>query len=109
LHFFWDTEVVLRNIYFDFLFILAYTWFLATACIAVKNKWSHFFQGLAFSAGAFDVLENFLMIMVLNGRFNLSTLQIIYYCAAVKFILATLVLIYLLLSVFGLFKTKPAR
>lgn len=109
LQLFWNTGVVLQNIYLDFLFIIAYTWFLVAASKAVNNKWTNLFSGLAISAAACDVLENFLMVMVLNGRFNLSVLHIIYYCAAIKFILAGVVLVYLLLSLFGLFKTKPVR
>jgi hypothetical protein len=108
LQLFWNTEVVLKNIYIDFLFIMAYTWFLVTACKTVNNRQSNIFSSLAISAGAFDVLENFLMIMVLNGRFNPSVLEIVYYCAAIKFLLAGIVLLYVILSLFGLFKSKPA-
>lgn len=107
LEIFWNKETVLQNIYLDFLFIIAYTWFLATACKAVQNKRSTVFSGLALSAGAFDVLENFLMILVLNGRFSPSVLQIVFYCAAIKFILAAIVILFLVFSLFGLFKAKP--
>ncbi len=109
LQLFWNNAVVLQNIYFDFLFIIAYTWFLAAASRAVNNRWSNFFSAMAISAGAFDVLENFLMIMLINGRFNLFVLQIIYYAAIIKFLLAGMVVLYLLLSLFGLFKAKPSR
>ena len=106
LQLFWNREVVLSNLYLDFLFIGAYAWFFYISSKTVNNRWSKLFSGLAISAAAFDVLENFLMIMVLNGRFNLATLQVIYYSAAIKFILAGLVLLYLLLSLAGLFKRK---
>ena len=108
LQLFWNTNVVLQNIYIDFLFIIAYAWFLVAASRAVNNKWSPLFSTLAISAGAFDVLENFLMIMLINGRFNLFVLHVIYYTAVVKFLLVGLVLIYLVLSLFGLFRSKPS-
>lgn len=109
LRLFWNMETVFQNIYLDFLFIVAYTWFLVTACKAVNNNWSNTFSGLALSAAAFDVLENFLMILVLNGRFSPSVLQIVFYCAAIKFILAGIVVLYLLISLPSIFKRKSSH
>ena len=104
LQLFWNHEAVLQNIYLDFLFIFSYTWFLVTACKAVKNSKSNIFSGLAISAAAFDVLENFLMILVWNGRFDPSVLQIVFYVAAIKFLLIFIVVGFIILSLFGLFK-----
>lgn len=104
LQLFWNREMVLQNIYLDFLFIIAYTWFLVTGSKVVNNTKSSLFSGFAISAGAFDVLENFLMILVWNGRFEPSLLQVVYYAAAIKFLLAGIVVGYLILSLFGLFK-----
>jgi len=109
LQLFWNHETVLQNIYLDFLFIAAYTWFLVSACKIANNTRSNFFTALSISAGAFDVLENFLMILVWNGRFDASILQIVYYVAAIKFLLAGIVVGYLILSLFGLFERKPAH
>jgi len=106
LQLFWNQDTVLQNIYLDFLFIIAYTWFLVTACKAVKNNKSHIFSALTISAGAFDVFENFLLILVLNGKFNPSVLQIVYYTAAIKFILIVIVLGFIILSLFGLFRKE---
>jgi len=106
LQLFWNHETVLQNIYLDFLFIVAYTWFLMTACKAVRNSKSAIFSGLAISAAAFDVLENFLMILVWNERFEPSVLQIVFYVAAIKFLLIVVVIGYLILSLFGLFKRE---
>jgi hypothetical protein len=103
---FWNQETVLQNIYLDFLFIIAYTWFLVTACKALKNSKSHIFSALTISAGAFDVLENFLLILVLNGKFSATVLQIVYYAAAIKFILVVIVLAFIILSLFGLFRKE---
>lgn len=109
LQLFWSHGTVLNNIYLDFLFIIAYVWFLVAGCKAVNNSKTTIFSGLAVSAGAFDLLENFLMILVWNGRFNPSVLRIVYYAAAIKFILAGIVLIYLIFSLFGLFRRKPSH
>jgi hypothetical protein len=46
LQLFWNHEIVLQNIYLDFLFIIAYSWFLVTACKAVNNTKSNLFSGL---------------------------------------------------------------
>jgi hypothetical protein len=106
LQLFWNHETVLQNIYLDFLFILAYVWFLMTACKLLQNTKSNIFSGLALSAGVFDILENFLMILVWNERFDSSVLQIVFYVAVIKFLLAFVVIGYLILSLFGLFKRK---
>jgi hypothetical protein len=109
LQFFRNHETVLQNIYVDFLLIFAYTWFLVTACRVVNNSKSNVFAGLIVSAAAFDVLENFLMILVWNERFSPSVLQIVFYVAAIKFLLLVIVIGYLILSLFGLFKGKTSQ
>ena len=106
LQLFWNPEAVLQNLYLDFLFIVAYTWFFVTACNAVKNSRSKIFSALTISAAAFDVLENFLLILVLNGKFNGSVLQIVFYAALIKFLLIVIVIGFLIVSLFGLFKNK---
>jgi hypothetical protein len=108
LQFFWNHETVLQNIYLDFLFISAYTWFLFTACKAVNNSKSNLFSGLTISAAAFDVLENFLLILVWNEKFSPSILQIVFYVAAIKFLLIIIIIGYLILSLFGLFKRESS-
>ena len=109
LQLFWNPEAVLQNLYLDFLFIVAYTWFFVTACKAVKNTKSNIFSALTISAAAFDVLENLLLILVLNGKFNPSVLQIVFYAASIKFLLIVTVIAFLILSLFGLFKNKSSR
>jgi len=106
LQLFWNHEAVLQNIYLDFLFIIAYTWFLMTACKAVKNKKSNLFSALAISAAAFDVLENFLMILIWNDRFDPRLLQAVFYCALINFILVALVIIFLAIALPLLLKRK---
>jgi hypothetical protein len=104
LRLFLDHDAVVQNIFLDFLFIAAYTWFFVTACNFVKeknawSKWSNHFSGIAIAAALFDVCENFLMLLVWNGRFGTGLLQVVYYCAAIKFILAGMVVMYLLISI----------
>lgn len=106
LQFFWNHGSVLQQIYLDFLFIIAYAWFLVTACKAANNNKSKLFSSLAISAAAFDLLENFLMILVWNERFSASIMQVVFYVAAIKFLLIAFVIGYLILSLFGLFKEK---
>jgi len=112
LRLFWTHDDVVTNIFLDFLFIAAYAWFFVAACssISVKNplsKWSQHFAGISLAAAGFDVCENFLMLLVWNERFSPSVLKIVYYCAAIKFILIALVIIYLIVSFFaGLGKKK---
>ena len=100
LQLFWNQQTVLQNLYLDFLFIIAYTWFLVTVCKAVKNRKSNIFSVVTISAGTFDVLENFLLILVLNGKFNPSVLQIVYYVALIKFLLIGTVVGFIVLSLF---------
>lgn len=106
LQFFWNHGTVLQNIYLDFLFIIAYTWFFVTACKAVNNNKSKVFSSLAISAATFDLLENFLMILVWNERFSPSVMQVVFYVSAIKFLLIAFVIGYLIVSLFGLFKEK---
>lgn len=108
LQFFWDIQIVIQNIYLDFLFIIAYCWFLHSVCLATRNQYSSLFSGMAVAGGAFDVLENFLMMLVINARFGPPVLPVIFYCAIIKFALLGLVVLFLILSLFGLFRAKPA-
>jgi len=109
LQLFWKQQIVLQNLYLDFVFIIAYTWFLVAACKVLKNSKSNIFSALSLSAGAFDVLENLLLILVLSGKFNPSVLQIVYYVALIKFLLIVIVVGFIVLSLFGLFKRESLQ
>ncbi|HWJ92676.1 MAG TPA: hypothetical protein VNR87_16275 [Flavisolibacter sp.] len=112
---FWNPSDINNNIYVDFVFIAAYGWFFVTACLFIKSrtnwsKWSNSFSALALSAAFFDVCENFLMLLVLNGRFNASVLQIVFYCALIKFVLIGCVVLFILGSLpFALTKKQRQR
>ena len=89
------------NIFLDFIFIIAYTWFLVAACRYIRsktswNKASGAFISLAITAAMFDVVENFLLLLIIQQRFDASLLEVVYYSAAIKFILVGAVILYLL-------------
>jgi hypothetical protein len=104
LRLFWNPGDISVTIYLDFLFIAAYTWLFVTGFMFVKHKinlaaWNDRFISISVAVAFFDVCENFLMLLIIYGRFSPSALQIVFYCAAIKFILAGLVLLYLLITV----------
>lgn len=112
----WDLSVVKMNIWIDFLFIVSYVAFLALAAEAVSAKWKN--QGMrmigltlarvAVVAGVLDIGENLLMLQTIAGNFTVVSLQMTHYFATIKFTLAAIVLIYLLISIpVSLRNTKP--
>jgi len=114
--FVWNTSVVKVNIWLDFLFIVSYVLFLSIAAAFCALKWPAGIMrqmGLtlaraAYLAGILDIAENLLMLQSIAGYFTITSLQLTYYCAAVKFILAALVLLFLLASLPVAFrKNKP--
>lgn len=102
----WDMSVVKMNIWLDFLFIVAYVAFLSVASEYCAIKWSKGFgqklglwlARLAFVAGILDIAENLLMLQTVAGNYNTASLQLTFYCAAFKFALAGLIVLYLLIS-----------
>jgi hypothetical protein len=102
----WDIAVVKMNIWLDFLFIVCYTLFLSIASTITAHKWPEGFMrvfGLtfarvAFAAGILDIAENLFMLQSIAGNFTSVSLQLTYCCAAIKFTLAAIILLYLLLS-----------
>ncbi|MEI8075542.1 MAG: hypothetical protein WCH78_12410 [Bacteroidota bacterium] len=112
----WDLSVAKMNIWIDFLFIVSYVAFLALASEAVSSKWKN--QGMkiigltlarvAVVAGVLDIGENLLMLQTIAGNFTVVSLQMTHYFATIKFTLAAIVLIYLLISIpVSIRNTKP--
>jgi hypothetical protein len=103
----WDMSVVKMNIWIDFLFIVTYVAFLALASEAVSSKWknqSFKIIGLTLArvsvvVGVLDIGENLLMLQTIAGNFTVVSLQMTHYFATIKFTLAAIVLIYLLISI----------
>lgn len=102
----WDISIVKMNIWLDFLFIVTYVLFLSIAAELTAIKWKEGFgqkigfwlARIAYLAGILDIAENLLMLQSVAGNYTDTSLQLTYYCAAVKFILAGLVVLYLLVS-----------
>ena len=102
----WDLQVAKMNIWIDFLFIVSYVAFLAFAAESASANWKN--QGMriigltlarvAVVAGVLDIGENLLMLQTIAGNFTLISLQMTHYFATIKFTLAAIVLIYLLIS-----------
>ncbi len=103
----WDKSVVKMNIWIDFLFIVSYVAFLALACEAVSTKWENqnfkiiglTLARVAVVAGVLDIGENLLMLQTIAGNFTVVSLQMTHYFATIKFTLAAIVLIYLMISI----------
>ena len=110
----WDLSVVKINIWLDFLFIVSYVLFLSIASEICAMKWPAGIMrqmGLtlirvAYAAGILDIAENLFMLQSIDGNFTFTSLQLTYYCAAVKFSLAAFVLLYLLVSLPGVIRKK---
>jgi hypothetical protein len=103
----WDISVVKMNIWIDFLFIVSYVLFLSLSSTLTALKWPEGFMRqigftfarVAFAAGILDIAENLLMLQSIGGNFTQVSLQLTYYCAAIKFTLAAMILLYLLISI----------
>lgn len=114
LRLFWNPKDLFTNIYLDFLFIISYVWFLVLLSMKIRKqsgweragKWA---VTMAFVAGFFDVLENFLMIMVYQGRFDSVLLQMVFFLAVLKFALIFLVLFFIIAALPFLYFKKHKR
>lgn len=112
----WDKSVVKMNIWIDFLFIVCYVAFLALASEAVSGKWKNqsfkmiglTLARVAFVIGVLDIGENLLMLQTIAGNFTVVSLQMTHYFAAIKFTLAAIVLIYLLISIPVIFRNNQS-
>ncbi len=109
---FLNYDALMRNLQLDFLFIFSYVFFFVSVLkyFGDRNGWTTWpprFITMGIAAGFFDLLENFLLIMVINGRFDTGVLPVVFVIALVKFLLAGLVVLYLLRCLFTLF--RPSR
>lgn len=53
---------------------------------------------LALLAAILDIIENLLMLQTLNHQYSSSSLELTWYCAATKFLIVFIIIVYLLLS-----------
>jgi hypothetical protein len=103
----WDITTVKTNIWLDFLFIISYVLFLSVAAELCAERWPEnsvpqqaglFFARMAYLAGMFDVIENLLMLQSIQGNYTVTSLQFTFYFAAIKFLLAGVIIVYLIAS-----------
>lgn len=111
---FWNTKDVEYNIYLYFLFIVSYVWFLSSTVKTIKeyHDWTRagdFFYRLCFFSGMLDVLENLLILDVVSSAGRETTLKIIYFIAAAKFLFSGIILVYILVSLFIIFRKMRRR
>jgi len=97
--------VAQANIYIDFLFIIAYTSFLTLGCRWMSAKhsgkwgqWGARLSRIVPVAGIFDVAENALMLLMLDGTPNNYTAMVTTIFAIFKFVFAAVALLYILIS-----------
>ncbi|MBL0884511.1 MAG: hypothetical protein IBJ16_14410 [Chitinophagaceae bacterium] len=102
----WNKQAVQNNILLDFLFVIAYTAFFIFGVANSAVQWTNRFMQqlgatgirMAFLAGILDVVENILMLQSINGYYSLWSLQLTWYCAAIKFGIVILLLLFMLLT-----------
>jgi len=92
----------------DFLFLVVYSIFFATACYLVaqkylnKNNWTYkiglLLARLQFVAALFDAIENIALIKLLLGSNNNIFSLIAYYFASIKFVLIAIGIIYIIVG-----------
>ncbi|WP_353550341.1 hypothetical protein [Sediminibacterium sp. KACHI17] len=103
----WNKEMVRNNILLDFIFIAAYTWFFVVGVARSTAQWTHRFMQqlgaagirMAFLAAILDITENILMLQSINGYHSVSSLQLTWYCAAIKFMIVVILLLFMIATV----------
>ena len=91
----------------DFLFLVVYAIFFATACYLIAQKlvnknWMYktglLFAKLQFVAALFDAIENVALIQLLLGSNNSIFPSIAYYFASMKFMIIAIGIIYIIIG-----------
>lgn len=101
-----NLSVVRGNIWLDFLFIVSYVLFLSLATEASALKWPEgkirfigfWLARAAYVAGIMDIAENLLMLQSISGNETVHSLHLTSYCAAIKFFIIGILLLYLIIS-----------
>lgn len=102
----WENSVIKWNITIDFFFIIAYTWLLykwlqwirQNLQTSIRQNINSWLSKAVVLVGVLDVLENCLMLFTIKGLYNAFSLEATYWFAVVKFALAGLTLMYILLN-----------
>lgn len=99
----WDIQTVQLNIWIDFLFIVAYTFFFIQSIrlILAKHRFNWLQQlgkkliALAYVAAILDVIENMLMLCSITGHYTDGSLSATASIASLKFSIIAVILLYL--------------
>jgi hypothetical protein len=97
--------VAKQNTWWDFLFIPFYSLFLFFAAAQLANyftgdfnKWGKILGKAAFVVAALDIAENILLFQMLNGNTSEAVVLLTSVCAAIKWLLAIIIVLYILLT-----------
>jgi hypothetical protein len=88
----WNLNGAIANTYLDFLFIIAYSWFLFAAVYRTGNRlngWGNYLKFIAFLAplaGILDIVENYKMLQFMRDTNNFHTA---YFVSAIKWGIVT--------------------
>ncbi len=106
----WDINAKINaglSLGIDFLFLVVYSIFFATACYLIAQKfinknWMYktglLFAKLQFVAALFDAIENIALIKLLLGSNNSLFPSIAYYFASIKFAIIAIGIIYIIIG-----------
>ncbi len=102
------------NTAIDFLFIFFYSLFLFYACFwfsikqqGLLSKLSRFISLLALVAGLLDVIENYFLLKMLSHSITDAEVLLTWWIAAVKFSLAGIAVVWILINIPMYFIFKP--
>lgn len=102
------------NTAIDFLFIFFYSLFLFYACFwfsikqqGLLSKLSRFISLLALVAGLLDIIENYFLLKMLSHSITDAEVLLTWWIAAVKFSLAGIAVVWILINIPMYFIFKP--
>jgi hypothetical protein len=102
-----NIKIAKINTFFDFIFIFCYALFLYFAChqaaLITNNTIGLRIARGALWAGILDVMENAGMLITLSGNGSEAVAFATAFCSAIKWVLAIIAVVYLLMSILQLF------
>lgn len=112
----WDLTVAKQNIWIDFLFIPSYVLLISMLAAFCASKWENtllirigsLLTKAAFVAGVLDIAENLLMLESIAGNYTPSSLWLTYYCAGIKFLIVSIAVLYIIISIPVLLKNNQS-
>ena len=113
----WNADTVRLNIWIDFMFIAAYTFFFVQSLrLLIINHRFYWLQqmgkillALAYLAAVLDIVENILMLGGIAGQYSAISVFATAVVASTKFAFIAVILLYLVLSQFMLLYRRFAK